>query len=75
MDGIENKIIAGGSKTFADPRLKSILVELDENQKENIQLAISSIEGVGLKLTKKQHALMFEKSEFSSIYNHIFTRA
>ena len=32
VDGIENKIVEGGRKTLADSRLKSILVELNDNQ-------------------------------------------
>ena len=74
VDGTENKIIEGGSKTIADPRLKSILIELDDNQPENTHLATSSIEKAGLLLAKKQHATIFENSKFSSIYNHIFVR-
>jgi len=32
VDGIENKIIAGAAKTLGDPRLKSLLVELDSSR-------------------------------------------
>ena len=75
VDGIENKIVEGGRETIADPRLKSILVELDENQPELIRPVISAIEQAGLKLSAKKHASMFDNSEFASVYNHIFCRS
>ena len=74
VDGIEDKIIAGGSKTISDPRVESILVELDDNQPDDTRFVISFLEQSGLKLTKKEHADMFDNSKYSSIYNHIFVR-
>ena len=35
VDGIENKIIEGGSKTLKNPQLKSILIEINSNRKED----------------------------------------
>ena len=35
VDGIENKIIEGGSKTLRNPQLKSILIEINSNRKED----------------------------------------
>ena len=74
VDGIENKIVEGGRKTISDPRLKSMLVELDENQPELTRPVITAIEQAGLKLSVKKHASMFDNSEFASVYNHIFYR-
>jgi FkbM family methyltransferase len=74
VDGIENKIVEGGRETIADSRLKSMLVELDENQPELTRPVISAIEQAGLKLSAKKHASMFDNSEFASAYNHIFYR-
>ena len=64
----------GGRETIADSRLKSMLVELDENQPELTRPVISAIEQAGLKLSAKKHASMFDNSEFASAYNHIFYR-
>ena len=75
VDGIENKIVGGGIKTLADSRLKSMLVELDDNQPETTRLVVSTIEQAGLKLTAKKHASMFENSEFASVYNYFFWRS
>jgi FkbM family methyltransferase len=74
VDGIENKIVEGGRETIADSRLKSMLVELDENQPELTRPVITAIEQAGLKLSTKKHASMFDSSEFASVYNHIFFR-
>ena len=35
IDGIENKIIEGGSKILKNPQLKSILIEINANRKED----------------------------------------
>jgi FkbM family methyltransferase len=75
VDGIENKIVEGGRKTIADSRVKSMLVELDENQPELTQPVITAIEQAGLKLSTKKHSSMFDNSEFASVYNHIFYRS
>ena len=34
VDGIENKIIQGGMKTFSDPRFKSLSIEVDDREVE-----------------------------------------
>jgi FkbM family methyltransferase len=75
VDGIEGKIIEGGCKTFEDSRLKSILVELDENQPDITRPAISTIEQAGLKLSAKKPVSMFEGSQFASVYNYFFCRS
>jgi hypothetical protein len=66
--------VEGGRETIADSRLKSILVELDENQPEHTRPVISAIEQAGLKLSVKKHAPMLDNSEYASVYNHIFCR-
>ena len=72
---IEGKIIEGGCKTFEDSRLKSILVELDENQPDITRPAISTIEQAGLKLSTKKRVSMLEGSQFASVYNYFFCRS
>lgn len=75
VDGIEHKVVEGGRNTLADERLKSILVELDDNQPEITKPVISTIQQAGLKLKTKKHASMFDNSEFSSVFNYIFLRS
>jgi FkbM family methyltransferase len=75
VDGIENKIVEGGRETISDPRLKSMLVELDENQPEITGNVIAIIEQAGLKLSAKKHASIIDNSEFASVYNYFFWRS
>ena len=53
VDGIENKLIQGASKTLADNRLKSILIELNSDRVEYCQEVVSNLERGGLKLLAK----------------------
>jgi FkbM family methyltransferase len=75
VDGIEGKIVEGGCKTFEDPRLRSILVELDDNQPEITRPVISTLEQAGLKLSAKKNVSVNENSEFASVYNYFFWRS
>ncbi|MEW5788031.1 MAG: FkbM family methyltransferase [Pseudomonadota bacterium] len=38
VDGIEPKIVAGARKTLADPRLKSIMIEIDEQDENHLAI-------------------------------------
>ncbi|MEK9627560.1 MAG: FkbM family methyltransferase [Nitrospinota bacterium] len=75
VDGIEKQIVEGAVETLNDIRLKSILVELDESQPEISNTVISILENAGLKLCSKQHSALFDNTEYSSVYNHIFRRS
>ncbi|MHB8163409.1 MAG: FkbM family methyltransferase [Methanoregula sp.] len=74
VDGIEDKIIRGAQKTLSDPRLKSVLIEIDENQTEYNKGIIEILEKSGLTLISKKHSPMFDSGHFSSMYNCVFAR-
>jgi len=74
VDGIEDKIISGAQKTLSDKKLKSVLVELDENQVEYNKGIIDILEKSGLFLVSKKHSPMFDSGHFSSMYNCVFVR-
>lgn len=74
VDGIEDKIIAGASKTLRSEKLKALLIELDTEDKEYCDRVTSIIENAGLRLVKDRHAHTYDHKEFSSVYNHIFVR-
>ena len=74
VDGLEDKILEGGGKTISDPRIKSILVELDTSKPEYCEAVINNLQKAGLSLSSKKHATMFDQGKFSSLYNHIFIR-
>ncbi len=74
VDGIENRIVLGAPKTFADPRLKSLSIELDANRPDYTNAVIANIEQAGLTLKSQRHASMFDDSPYSGIFNYLFTR-
>lgn len=74
VDGIEDKVIVGCSQTLADPRVKSVLIELNVERKDYCGRVIADIENAGMKLESRRHAAMFDSGQWSSFYNHIFVR-
>lgn len=74
VDGIEDKIVSGASKTFADPRLKSISIELDANRPHYTDAVIQKLEMAGLSLKSKRHSAIFEDGPYAGIYNYQFSR-
>ncbi|KJU82088.1 methyltransferase FkbM domain protein [Candidatus Magnetobacterium bavaricum] len=74
VDGIEDKIIKGATKTLKDNRVKSVLVELDDNDKDYCSKVINTLKESGLELISKKHSTMFDTGKYSSVYNNIFKR-
>jgi len=75
VDGIEDSIIKGANDTLKDSRLKSVLIELDTARNKYTMEVTDILKDAGLVLFKKEHARMFDDSEFSNVYNHIFIRS
>ena len=74
VDGIEDKIIAGGENTFKNQSLKEILVELDEKHSK-YEWCLRTIESYGFKLRKKCQSQVFSNGPYKNMYNHIFIRS
>ena len=74
VDGIEDRVLAGAASTLADPRLRSLLVELDVDREEHCRNVIDRLAGIGLRLSARRHAPEHDGGEFASLYNHIFVR-
>lgn len=74
VDGIEDQIVHGAANTFADLRLKSLSIELDESRPDYTNKVIKNIERAGLTLKSQRHASMFDESPYSGIFNYLFTR-
>lgn len=73
VDGIEHLILQGGNKVLK--QVKGILVEVNEDYKEqNINVTKYLIEA-GLELKEKRHSDIFENdTEFGNSYNQIWFR-
>ena len=68
VDGNEPKIIAGGRRTFSDPALHSLLIEMSESDRTLIDLLASC----GLKLARKTNAGL--RGEHADACNAVFRR-
>ncbi|WP_320664875.1 FkbM family methyltransferase [Prochlorococcus sp. MIT 1223] len=73
VDGNENRILRGASKTLMMGTFKSLLIELDETRSD-YQSSILMIEDCGFNLVKKTHSALCDDSKFSTTYNHIFRK-
>lgn len=74
VDGIEAKIVEGGMKTLADPRLKSVSIELDIKRTSEEAHVSQLLAQCGLVLRQKKHSDLIAQSEFASSYNYLFVR-
>lgn len=74
VDGIEDLIIKGAVKTLADPRLRSLSIELDAARSGYTDPVLDAIKAGGLTLVAKRHGPMFETGAFKDIYNYQFRR-
>ncbi|MGR3302431.1 MAG: FkbM family methyltransferase [Candidatus Scalindua sp.] len=75
VDGIEDRIIKGGNNTFKDSHLKSLLVELDTENKELTGEVVDILNDSGLTLHAKNGPHMPDNSEFANVCNYIFVRS
>jgi FkbM family methyltransferase len=71
VDGIELEILRGATETFANPKLKSVLVELEESVEGRADEAIGLMQQAGLKVTEIT-TLIDRPNEKTS--NYIFSR-
>ena len=72
VDGIEHLILQGGFNALK--RVKSVLVEINDDYKEQADQSNKLLEQAGLELRKKQHAEMFEGTRYGNVYNQIWER-
>jgi hypothetical protein len=75
VDGIEGRIVAGAKKTLADPRLRSLSIELEADREDYTKGVLARLETIGLKLVSRRHADMFEGGPFGNVYNYRLERA
>lgn len=74
VDGIEPLILAGAKKTLADARLLSMMVEVDERDKETTGSIVELLRRNGFKEPVKRHSPYFEKNHYLPFSNYLFTR-
>jgi FkbM family methyltransferase len=78
VDGIEHLILKSGERVLKDKKLKSMLIEINENFVEQYNDILNIMKDSGFEIKeKKNNSDLFdsdEKNSFSKVYNFIFER-
>ena len=75
VDGIEHLILSGADKYLNNKKIKSILVELNEDFKDQFKSSLEILNNNGFSLEKKERSKMVERDHLNSkTYNFIFKR-
>jgi hypothetical protein len=78
VDGIEHLILEGGDRYLIDNKIKSILIEINENFKDQYDYILNFMKKNNFKLLGKKQNKEFlnysEKNPFKNIFNYIFVR-
>ena len=72
VDGIESKIIKGANKTLDNKKLKEVIIELNEDLKEDLEV-IKILKSKGFELSSKAQCPIAD-SQFDILSNYIFIR-
>ncbi len=78
VDGIEHIILKGGDKFLSNNKIKSLLIEVNENFEQQYEAVLSIMKKNGFKiLKKKNNESLFDfdsNNTFSKVFNYIFIR-
>ena len=75
VDGIEHLILQGGEKTLKNSNLRSILVEIDESLKNQLNTVMNIMKNNNCTIKVKENVLINQKSKkFNNQFNYIFER-
>ena len=75
VDGLEHMVISGGKKVFADPRLKSVLIEVNENLAQH-RTMVDALGDLGLSYDAEQVKRSVRKEgAFKGCAEYVFTRS
>ena len=76
VDGIEHLILEGGDKFLKDKKIKSLLIEINENFEVQYKNVLKIMNDNDFKILYKKHNenLMDKNSRYASVFNYIFIR-
>lgn len=74
VDGVEHLILGGGAESLTNPKVQSVLVELNEEFDDQKRTAAKLLQNYGFKLIAKKRAEMFEGTNSESPWNNIWAR-
>ncbi|HWL71839.1 MAG TPA: FkbM family methyltransferase [Geminicoccus sp.] len=75
VDGLETAVVQGGARTFADPRLRSVLVEVDLNDQREVGQIAQVLEAGGLVRDDDVPGNHVRAVEGTRIFNLVYRRA
>ncbi|MBF0533142.1 MAG: FkbM family methyltransferase [Candidatus Omnitrophica bacterium] len=73
VDGLEPLIIRGAAQTLKDARLKSVLIEINEERVDHLAI-LPIMESAGLGLLYKKHSSLFDQGKYQKVFNYVFQR-
>jgi len=71
VDGAEARIIAGAKKTLTDERLKSLLIELNEDLECDMEI-LKTLENWGFNRHVREQSEYIKKTDYNHTFNYIF---
>jgi len=74
VDGIEHIVLRGASNFLSDKRIKSILVELNENFSSQYNEVLNIMQTCNFSLKHKKRADKFYSEKHSKVFNYIFEK-
>lgn len=74
VDGIELAIVAGAQKTLANPKLRSVSIELIETDAAQVDAVTEIMRRAGLQLIHKKQNIAFATPETRDVLNYLFHR-
>jgi FkbM family methyltransferase len=74
VDGLEHIILDGGINVISNKKVKSILIEIDEENINQYNEIIKIMSKSNFTLRNKKRAEEFYKGSFSRVYNYIFEK-
>ena len=74
VDGIEHLILKGGQNFLADSKIKSVLIEINENFKEQYDEALKILKDSNFSIISKNKNESFSSEKFSNTFNYIFKK-
>ncbi len=74
VDGLEHKVLAGCQATLRDPRIKSILIEINSNLEEHRRI-VEELVGLGFRFSEEQvRAARRTAGPSAGVGNYVFRR-
>ena len=75
VDSIEVQIVKGAINTLKNKNVKSVLIELDSMNNEEVSIVCEIMNNCGLRFLHKKHSKEFTPEKYKSLFNYIFIRA